>query len=55
MGGGGLGELITAGMGTLDFPELLVGALAVAALAAATELLFAAIERRAAGQRRAAP
>lgn len=45
IGGGGLGELITAGMGMLDFPELLVGALAVAALAAATELLFAGIER----------
>ena len=55
VGGGGLGELITAGMGTLDFPELLVGALAVAALAAATELLFAAIERRAAGPRRSSP
>jgi osmoprotectant transport system permease protein len=55
VGGGGLGELITAGMGTLDFPELLVGALAVAALAAATELLFAGVERRVAYPRRAAP
>jgi osmoprotectant transport system permease protein len=55
VGGGGLGELITAGMGTLDFPELLVGALAVAALAAATELLFASVERRVAYPRRAAP
>jgi len=54
VGGGGLGELITAGMGTLDFPELLVGALAVAALAAATELLFAGVERRVAYPRRAA-
>jgi osmoprotectant transport system permease protein len=53
VGGGGLGELITAGMGTLDFPELLVGALAVAALAAATELLFAGLERGIAGRRRA--
>ena len=53
VGGGGLGELITAGMGTLDIPELLVGALAVAALAAATELLFAAVERRLAIPRRA--
>jgi osmoprotectant transport system permease protein len=51
VGGGGLGELITAGMGTLDFPELLVGALAVAALAAATELLFAGLERGIAGRR----
>jgi osmoprotectant transport system permease protein len=55
VGGGGLGELITAGMGTLDFPELLVGALAVAALAAGTELLFAGLERRVAGPRRAPP
>ncbi len=39
------------GMGTLDFPELLVGALAVAALAAATELLFAGLERGIAGRR----
>jgi osmoprotectant transport system permease protein len=54
IGGGGLGELITAGMGTLDFPELLVGALAVAALAAGTELLFAAFERRVSSARRAA-
>src|SRR3954452_109474 len=54
VGGGGLGELITAGMGTLDFPELLVGALAVAGLAAGTELLFAGVERWAAGPRRKA-
>jgi osmoprotectant transport system permease protein len=53
VGGGGLGELITAGMGTLDFPELLVGALAVAALAAATELLFAGLQRWVATSRRA--
>jgi osmoprotectant transport system permease protein len=44
IGGGGLGELITAGMGTLDIPQLLVGGLAVAALAVATELFFAVIE-----------
>ena len=54
VGGGGLGELITAGMGTLDFPELIVGALAVAALAAGTELLFAGVERLAGPRRRAA-
>lgn len=52
VGGGGLGELITTGMGMLDFPELLVGALAVAALAVATELLFAGLERGIAGARR---
>jgi osmoprotectant transport system permease protein len=44
IGGGGLGELITAGMGTLDIPQLLVGGLTVAALAVATELFFALIE-----------
>jgi osmoprotectant transport system permease protein len=54
VGGGGLGELITAGMGTLDFPELLVGALAVAGLATGTELLFAGLERFAARPRRKA-
>ena len=47
IGGGGLGELITAGMGVLDMPQLVVGGLAVALLAVATELGFAAIEWRA--------
>jgi osmoprotectant transport system permease protein len=47
IGGGGLGELITAGMGVLDMPQLIVGGLAVAALAVATELGFALIEWRA--------
>lgn len=45
IGGGGLGELISAGMGLLDVPQLLVGSLAVAALAGATELAFALAER----------
>src|SRR5262245_60818645 len=44
IGGGGLGELITAGMGTLNIPQLVVGGLVVAAFAVATELFFAAIE-----------
>jgi osmoprotectant transport system permease protein len=44
IGGGGLGELITAGMGTLNIAELVLGGLAVAALAMATELAFAALE-----------
>jgi osmoprotectant transport system permease protein len=44
IGGGGLGELITAGMGLLDIPQLLVGALAVAALAILTEALFGLLE-----------
>jgi osmoprotectant transport system permease protein len=47
VGGGGLGELITAGMGVLDMPQLITGALAVATLAATTELGFALIEWRA--------
>ena len=47
IGGGGLGELITAGMGVLDMPQLVVGGLAVALLAVATELGFAGIEWRA--------
>ena len=46
IGGGGLGELITAGMGTLNIAQLMVGGLAVAALAMATELAFAALEWR---------
>lgn len=45
IGGGGLGELITAGMGTLNIPQLVLGGLAVAALAVATELAFALLER----------
>jgi osmoprotectant transport system permease protein len=45
IGGGGLGELITAGMGTLNIPQLVAGGLAVAALAVLTELGFALVER----------
>jgi osmoprotectant transport system permease protein len=45
IGGGGLGELITAGMGTLDMPQLILGGLAVALLAVATEVIFALAER----------
>src|SRR5262245_19225546 len=45
IGGGGLGELITAGMGTLNIPQLVLGGLAVAALAVMTELGFALLER----------
>jgi osmoprotectant transport system permease protein len=56
IGGGGLGELITAGMGTLNIPQLVVGGLAVALLAIATELTFALAEwivRRQVGTARA--
>jgi osmoprotectant transport system permease protein len=45
IGGGGLGELITAGMGTFDIPQLVVGGIAVAAVAFATELVFGLGER----------
>lgn len=45
IGGGGLGELITAGMGTLNIPQLLTGGAAVALLAVITELAFGAVER----------
>jgi osmoprotectant transport system permease protein len=48
IGGGGLGELISAGMGLLDIPQLVIGAFAVATLALLTELLFGAAERAAA-------
>jgi osmoprotectant transport system permease protein len=46
IGGGGLGELITAGMGMLDIPQLIAGGLAVAALAFGTEIGFGLMERR---------
>jgi osmoprotectant transport system permease protein len=46
IGGGGLGELITAGMGMLDIPQLIVGGLAVAVLALSTEIGFGLVERR---------
>jgi osmoprotectant transport system permease protein len=45
IGGGGLGELITSGMANFNFPELVAGALAVALLALAVELVFAGLER----------
>lgn len=45
IGGGGLGELISAGMALLDMPQLIVGAGSVAALAVATELGLRAVER----------
>jgi osmoprotectant transport system permease protein len=44
IGGGGLGELISAGMGLLDIPQLIVGAGAVALLAVLTEVTFGSLE-----------
>jgi osmoprotectant transport system permease protein len=45
VGGGGYGELISAGMGLFEFPQLIAGTLAVAALAGAAELSFGAAGR----------
>jgi len=45
VGGGGYGELISAGMGLFEFPQLVVGTIAVALLAGAAELGLAAAER----------
>ncbi|MEO6821380.1 MAG: ABC transporter permease [Candidatus Nanopelagicales bacterium] len=44
--GGGLGRIITAGFGTNNIPELLSGALLVAALAVGVELSFGVLVRR---------
>ena len=45
IGGGGLGELISAGMGLLDIPQLVAGSLLVAFLAIVTEVGLGTIER----------
>lgn len=45
IGGGGLGELITAGMANFNFPQLIAGAVAVALLALLVEVAFATLER----------
>lgn len=45
VGGGGYGELISAGMGLFEFPQLITGTLAVAALAGLAELGFGATGR----------
>jgi osmoprotectant transport system permease protein len=45
IGGGGLGELITAGMANFNFPQLIAGAVAVALLALVVEVGFAGLER----------
>jgi osmoprotectant transport system permease protein len=44
IGGGGLGELITAGMANFNFPQLIAGAVTVALLALIVELGFAALQ-----------
>ncbi|WP_375461773.1 ABC transporter permease [uncultured Enterovirga sp.] len=45
IGGGGFGELISAGMGLLDIPQLVIGALAVAMMAGTVEIGFGWAER----------
>jgi osmoprotectant transport system permease protein len=45
IGGGGLGDFITAGIAIMDSARLLVGAIPVALLAIATELFFGGIQR----------
>jgi len=46
IGGGGLGDFITAGIALMDYSRLLVGAVPIALLAIGTELGMAALERR---------
>ena len=46
IGGGGLGEYIVNGLAENDTPQLLEGALAVGALALATQALLGGVERR---------
>lgn len=45
VGGGGLGELISSGLGLMDMAQLLLGAILVALLAALTELAFGILQR----------
>jgi osmoprotectant transport system permease protein len=46
IGGGGLGDFITAGIAMMAAPQLLVGALPVALLALGADFLFGALQRR---------
>ena len=46
IGGGGLGDFITAGIAMMAVPQLLVGAIPVALLALGTDFLFGALQRR---------
>ena len=46
IGGGGLGDFITAGIAMMAVPQLLVGAVPVAVLALGTDFLFGALQRR---------
>jgi len=46
IGGGGLGDFITAGIAMMAVPLLLVGAIPVTLLSLATDFLFGMLERR---------
>jgi len=46
IGGGGLGDFITAGIAMMAIPQLLVGAIPVSLLALGTDVLFGALQRR---------
>jgi osmoprotectant transport system permease protein len=46
IGGGGLGDFITAGIAMMATPQLLVGAIPVTLLALGTDFLFGALQRR---------
>lgn len=46
IGGGGLGDFITAGNAMMAVPQLLVGAIPVALMALGTDFLFGALQRR---------
>lgn len=51
IGGGGLGDFITAGIGLMDMSRLLVGAVPIALLALGAELGFGMVERALFGAR----
>ncbi|MCC2613738.1 ABC transporter permease [Neorhizobium sp. Rsf11] len=46
IGAGGLGDYIVTGIGTLDVPTLLIGAIPIAILALGAELLLSSLERK---------
>ena len=46
IGGGGLGDFITAGIAMMAMPQLLVGAIPVTLLALGTDFAFGALQRR---------
>lgn len=46
IGGGGLGDFITAGIAMMAVPQLLVGAIPVTLLALASDFLFGVLQRR---------